>query len=460
MADRYGRKGTLTLGLVVFGIGSICSAAAGDATVLIATRALMGVGGAMIMPATLSILGTLFPDPAERGRAIAIWAAMASVGIAIGPVLGGVLLAHFGWGSIFMINLPVVAAALLGGRFLLPTSKDPSPGALDPLGSLLSIVALGALVYSVIEGPSRGWTSQAVVLGAGIGVVALVAFIGWEQRCDHPMLPLELFRNLRFTGGAVTLMMLYFAALGTYFLYTQQLQFVLGASALKAGVYSLPFAPALVLGSLLTPWAVRRFGTGRVAATGLLVLSAAAAVRATASANTGADLQLICLMVIGFGVGCTIAPSTGAIMSSLTDAQAGVGSAINDAARQVGAATGVAVLGSVWASSYHRSLAVASAHAHVPANVLASSRSSIGAALDAAHALPPAAQHQFVGAAKEAFVHGTDVANIVAVVVACVGALLAYLLLPRRLPAAAVSVLATGSPEKPESWVAAEEAAG
>jgi MFS family permease len=356
---------------------------------------------------------------------------MAAVGIAIGPVIGGVLLAHFGWGAIFTINLPVVAAALIGGRFLLPTSKDPTPKAIDPLGSLLSIVGLVAIVYGVIEGPERGWTSNVVLLSVGLGVFGLAAFVLWERHCDHPMLPLGLFRNPRFSVGALTLTLLYFGALGTYFLYTQHLQFVLGDSPLRTAVYSLPFAPALFAASLLTPRLVRRFGTGRVAAFGLVVVAGGAALRATANVHSGVDLQLICLLIFGFGIGCTIAPSTGAIMSSLSVDQAGVGSAINDAARQVGAATGVAVLGSVWASSYHHSLARASVTTRVSPQVLASSQRSIGAALQQATSLPARTHQQLTLAAKTAFVHGVNVANLVAVGVALIAAGLAYWLLPR-----------------------------
>jgi EmrB/QacA subfamily drug resistance transporter len=361
MADRHGRKGTLQIGLVLFGAGTLASAFAGSASMLIITRSFMGIGGAMIMPATLSILSTLFPDPSERTRAIAIWAAMASVGIALGPVIGGVLLAHFGWGSIFLINVPVVAVALLGGGLLLPRSKDPHPSRLDLLGSVLSVATLMTLVYAVIEGPDLGWTSAGVI-GAGLaGVVLLAGFVAWESRCDHPMLDLELFRDRRFSIGALTLVILYFSALGTYFLYTQHLQFVLGYSALRAGVYSVPFAVVLVMVSLQTPRALARFGTGRVAGVGLLALAAGTFLRAFATAGTGYPLLLVSLVIVAVGVGSTIAPSTNSIMSSLSAAQSGVGSAMNDAARQIGAAAGVAVLGSVWASSYRHSLAAAGA---------------------------------------------------------------------------------------------------
>ncbi|HEX3393608.1 MAG TPA: DHA2 family efflux MFS transporter permease subunit [Acidimicrobiales bacterium] len=430
MADRYGRKGMLSLGLAVFGLGTAASAVAGSANVLIVTRAFMGIGGAMIMPSTLSILGAIFPDASERTRAIAIWAAMGAVGVAVGPVLGGLLLAHFGWGSIFAVNIPLVVAALVGGHLLLPRSKDPSPGRLDPVGALLSILTLIALVFAVIEGPDRGWSSATVLGAAGVAVMALGAFIAWESRHPDPMLDLQLFRDRRFTVGALTLMLLYFGALGTYFLYTQHLQFVLGYSALQAGVYSVPFAVVVVFCSLQTPRIVERFGTGRVAGTGLLILAAGAMLRATADAHTGYALLLVSLVITAFGVGTTIAPSTASIMTALPPAKSGVGSAMNDASRQVGAAAGVAVLGSIWASSYHHVLSGATLRTQVPAAALRASRTSVGAALASARPLPVGPRGDLVAATKAAFVHGSNVANVVAAVVAVAGAMLAFRYLP------------------------------
>jgi len=406
----------------------------------------MGIGGALIMPSTLSILGTLFPQAAERTKAIAIWAAMASIGIAAGPVIGGVLLAHFSWGSIFLVNVPIVVLALIAGGLLLPKSKDPAPGRADPVGALLSVATLMLLVYAVIEGPDYGWTSTHI-LGTGIGgLVLLGAFITWETRSTHPMLDLHLFKDHRFSIGASTLTLLYFSALGTYFLYTQHLQFVLGYSALRAGVYTVPFAVVLVIVSLQTPRALARWGTGRVAGAGMTIAGVAALIRATANAHTGYPLLLVSLIIVGVGVGLTIAPSTASIMSSLPPHQAGVGSAINDAARQVGAAAGVAVLGSVWASAYHSYLSTArtGALSGVPASAVAGSRSSVGAAIAVARSLPAAAGSNLVETAKAAFVHGSNVANVVAALVALGGGVAAVALLRARRAVPAVE--AAGEP--------------
>jgi EmrB/QacA subfamily drug resistance transporter len=457
LADRYGRKGMLQLGLVVFGLGTFAAAFATDANQLIVIRAFMGIGGAMIMPSTLSILGTVFPDAKERARAVAIWAAMSAMGIALGPVIGGALLAHFSWGSIFIVNVPVVIAALIGGKFLLPTSKDPSPGHIDLLGSFLSIVALGGLVFAVIEGPDHGWTSPGVVLGGVLGLAAALGFLAWESHTDSPMLDLALFRNRGFSMGALTLLLSYFGALGTYFLYTQHLQFVLGYSALRAGVYSLPFAILLVTFSLQTPRLIGKWGTAGVAGIGVSILTLGVGVRAFATPTSGFGLLLLSLAVSGIGVGLIIAPSTGAIMSSLKPSQAGVGSAINDAARQVGSAAGVAVLGSIWSSAYKGQLTRDTVGDRVPAEVLHASRGSIGSVVDAAKNLPHGVADELVAAAKAAFVHGSNVANVVAAIVLFVAAVLAFRFLPGRpaaSPAAGEIALidAEAGVEGPEAW--------
>jgi len=431
LADRYGRKGMLSLGLVVFGIGTTAAALSTSANALILTRAFMGIGGAMIMPATLSILGTVFPDAKERTRAIAIWAAMAAVGIALGPVLGGVLLAHFSWGSIFWVNVPVVLVALVAGALILPTSKDPSPGRVDVLGSLLSIVALVALVFAVIEAPDKGWTSSLVIASFLFGFGALIAFVAWESHCDHPMLDMKLFKSRGFSVGSLTLMLSYFGALGTYFLYTQQLQFVLGYSALRAGVYSIPFAVALVAFSLQTPKLIHRFGTARVAGTGMAVMAVGIGLRALSTSTSGFGILLVALVITGIGVGLVVAPSTGAIMGSLSPDQAGVGSAMNDAARQIGAATGVAVLGSIWSTVYRSSLGSASLPADLPPAAVEQTRESVGSALHAASTLPPNQASDLLDAAHSAFVRGTNVAVLVGAAVVAVASILAFRLLPK-----------------------------
>ncbi|HVD70959.1 MAG TPA: MFS transporter, partial [Actinomycetota bacterium] len=216
LSDRYGRRTALASGLVIFGVGSLASAFAGSASTLIFTRALMGVGGAFIMPSTLSILTNVFPAE-ERGRAIGIWAGVSGLGIGIGPVVGGWLLIHFWWGSVFLVNVPVVIFALIAGRLIIPNSKDPSAPRLDPVGASLSIVGLVSLVFGIIEAPSHGWTDPLIVTAFGIALITLTAFIAWERRSDHPMLNLEFFKNPRFTAANISVTLVFFALFGSLF---------------------------------------------------------------------------------------------------------------------------------------------------------------------------------------------------------------------------------------------------
>src|SRR5579864_3045180 len=220
LGDRFGRKGALNAGLVVFGLGSVASAFSGSASQLIAARAVAGIGGALIMPATLSILTNVFPAE-ERGRAIGIWAGVSGLGIAVGPLLGGFLLEHFWWGSVFFVNVPVVIAALFAGRALVPTSKDPSAPRLDPIGTVLGTGGLAGLLYGIIEAPARGWSAPAVMIGFVAGATLLAAFIAWELTCDHPMLDVRFFRNPRFTGASVAVTLVFFAMFGSLYFLTQ-----------------------------------------------------------------------------------------------------------------------------------------------------------------------------------------------------------------------------------------------
>ena len=259
LSDKYGRRSALALGLVIFGFGSMASAFAGSATTLIFTRALMGVGGALIMPSTLSILTNVFPAE-ERGRAIGIWAGVSGLGIGIGPVVGGWLLTHFWWGSVFLVNVPVVIFALIAGRLIIPNSKDPSAPRLDPVGAVLSIVGLFALVYGIIEAPSNGWTDPMILVSFTVAAIVLASFVVWERRSDHPMLNLEFFKNPRFTAANISITLVFFALFGSLFFLTQYLQFVLGYSALQAGYRVAPIALVLIVVSPITGRLVNRVG--------------------------------------------------------------------------------------------------------------------------------------------------------------------------------------------------------
>src|SRR5438270_4372545 len=272
LGDRFGRKGALTLGLGIFGLGSFLAGVSDTANQLIVCRAVMGIGGAFVMPATLSILTNVFPVH-ERARAIAIWAGVAGAGGAIGPITSGYLLAHFHWGAVFFINLPVVAIALIGGKFLVPTSRDPDRIPLDPVGSVLTIVGLAALLYGIIEAPIRGWSDARTIASFVFAAVVLAQFAIWEWRNPHPMLDLNYFKRKRFTGGAMAITLVFFAMFGMFFLITQYLQFVHGWTPLGAGVRLLPFAVVMMITAPSSARIAERVGTKRTVAAGLAVAS-------------------------------------------------------------------------------------------------------------------------------------------------------------------------------------------
>ena len=427
LGDRYGRKLALTVGLVIFGLSSVAAAFADSANALIAARAVMGVGGALIMPATLSIITNVFSGP-ERGRAIAAWAAVAGLGIVLGPVLGGFLLENFWWGSVFLINVFVVTAAIVLGFFLIPESKDPAATPLDPVGAGLSIVGLVALVYAIIEAPSKGWTDPVVLAAFGIAAMLITVFLWWESRSEHPMLQLSFFENPRFSAASIAITLVFFAMFGTVFLNTQYLQFVLGFSPLEAGFRVMPVATMIVAAPLSARFA-ERFGTKRVVTTGLVIVAVAMSILATITVDTGYGRVAVALMILGAGMGTAMAPATESIMGSLPLAKAGVGSAMNDTTRQIGGALGVAILGSILASSYGS--AMEPVVSGLPPDAAEIAGDSIGGAAAVASQAGEAGA-ALMDAANAAFIGGMETAVWVAAGVALLGAMVTYLWLPAR----------------------------
>jgi EmrB/QacA subfamily drug resistance transporter len=430
LGDRIGRHRILEAGLVVFGLGSALAALSGSAGQLVASRVVMGIGAAAIMPATLSILTNVFTVPAERAKAIAMWAAVSGLGVAIGPTLGGWLLEHFSWGSIFMVNLPIVALALLGGRLVVPPSRDPRPQALDPVGLVTSVAGVVALVYAIIEAPTYGWLSVRTV---GIAVAGLAILAGWvvyELRSSHPMVDLRVFRNARFSAASFSVTMIFLALFGWLFLFTQQLQFVLGYNTLQAGVRALPFA--ITIGAVSQPAArlAARIGTKVVVTTGLALMAVGFGLMATSTVATGFGFLLVASIVIAAGMGLAMAPATESIMGALPPAQAGVGSAVNDTTRSLGGALGVAIMGSVAASVF--ASRIHPALTHLPATVAAQAKASVGAAVTVGQHAPGSTGHNLVDAARQAFITGSDHAMLIAVAAALLGSLVAARFLPAR----------------------------
>ncbi len=355
LGDRLGRKKALTAGLLLFGTFSALASLSSSPEMLIVFRGLMGIGGAFIFPTTLSILTNTFTGR-ERAKAIGIWAGVSGLGIVIGPLGGGLLLEHFSWGSVFLVNVPISAAAIILGFFFVPDSRDPQGGRLDPLGASLSIVALGGLLYGIIQAPDVGWTKPGVIAGLAVGVTVSALFILWETSTSHPMLDVRFFQNPRFSAASATITLTYFALFGSTFLLTQYFQFVLGYSPLKAGMMTAPVAVGIMVCAPQAPKLVDRFGTKRVVIGGLLIVAAAMLTYAsdTIMSNVWAGGAIRALF--GAGMGLTTAPATESIMGSLPPSKAGVGSAVNDTTRQTGGALGVAVIGSVFLFRYHRAV--------------------------------------------------------------------------------------------------------
>jgi MFS transporter, DHA2 family, multidrug resistance protein len=312
----------------------------------------MGIGGALIMPATLSIITNVFPAN-ERGKAIGVWAGTAGLGVALGPLTGGFLLEHFYWGSIFLVNLPIVVIGLLAGFFLIPTSKDPSAPRLDVPGALLSIAGLSALLYGIIEAPGNGWTDSTILGAFGLGVVLIAGFVWWEMHTDHPMLDVRFFKNPRFSAASSGIALLFFALFGSIFLLTQYLQFSLNFSPLEAGVRLLPFALTMMVVAPLSALVVSRIGTKVTVTLGLTIVTIALVTLTGLDADSSYGSDVVWrFMLMGLGMALTMAPATESVMGSLPLAKAGVGSAVNDTTRQVGGALGVAIIGSVLSSTY------------------------------------------------------------------------------------------------------------
>ena len=433
IGDRYGRYKGLVFGLATFGIGSAMSAFASSATMLIGTRAIMGVGGAFIMPATLSILTNVFRDNDERRKAIGIWAGVSALGLGIGPITGGTLLAHFWWGSVFLINVPVVIIGLVAGYFLIPDSRDPSEPRLDPVGAVLSIVGLGTVLWAVIEAPEKGWGSTSVLTAFGVGALVLAAFFVWELRSTHPMLDMKLFKNPRFSAASAAITLTFLALFGVVFLLTPYLQTVLGYSTVKAGAVLLPMSAVMMVLAPTSSIFVRKWGNRVVVASGMAIVTVSMLLYTTLDVGSSIWHVIAITIVMGAGMANIMAPATDSIMGSLPPAKAGVGSAVNDTTRQVGGAVGVAVLGSVLASRYS-SHVNALLGGKAPAPLLDQISNSIGRAVVVVENVPQAKPFapQIMDAAKQSYVAGFHTASIVAAAVLLVGLAIVIKFLPAR----------------------------
>jgi DHA2 family multidrug resistance protein-like MFS transporter len=433
LGDRFGRKGALQLGLISFAGFSVLAGLSGSVHELIVARCLMGAAAALIFPATLAIITSTFRDAKERATAVGIWTGITGLAVALGPISGGLLLQHFWWGSVFFVSVPIAAVALGLGHWLVPTSRDPSAPELDPVGFALSIGGIGTIVYSIIEAPGRGWTDQKTVAGFVLGIALIVAFVVWERRVDQPMLDVTLFSNIRFTSASLSIMVAFFGLFGFIFLITQYFQLIKGYDPLSAGVHTLPFAIVTGAASPFAPVLASRFGTKLVVPLGLLAMSAGFAVASTVSADTayfGPVIISMALMAVGLAL--VAAPSTAAILAVLPPAKAGVGSAINDVARELGGTFGVAVVGAVFSSVFAAQIVDRLRQLGLPSSALATAKTSVVGAISATHATPH--PHAIIAVVHSSFADGLSEGSLVCAGVVASGAVFAFAVLPRRLP--------------------------
>jgi EmrB/QacA subfamily drug resistance transporter len=432
LGDRFGRKGALQLGLLLFLIGAGLASASSAMWELIACRAVMGAAGALIMPSTLSILINVF-DAHERPKAIAIWASVTGAAGALGPVASGYLLGHFWFGSVFLVNVPIIAIALVAGWFLIPTSRDPQEAALDPVGAILSIIGIVSLVYGLIEAPTSGWASSATLGAFALAVVVLVLFVVWELRVAEPMLDMHFFRNPAFSTGTGGMILVFLSMYGVIFLITQYFQLVRGYSPLSAAMRTLPIALIMIVVSPLTPRLSARFGAHRTVAFGMFSISIAFGMLATLGVHSAYAFMVVCFIPLTGGIALTMSPMTASIMSAVPARRAGAGSAMNDATRELGAALGIAVLGSVAASRYDGQ--VAKFLHGLSATQRATANTSIAGALRVAKTLPHHASLLFAAGSKGAFVSGMHLAAIAGALLALCAAVFVLRYLPHSLVA-------------------------
>ena len=443
LGDRFGRRRVMLIGLVVFGAGSLASALAPSAEVLIALRAAMGVGGALIVPATLSVTSNVF-TPEERPKAIGIWTGVSGLGIVAGPVLAGWLLEHFAWGSIFLINVPVVLVSLVGVVAIVPEGRSSEGSKLDFPGTALSMGGLVALVYGVIEAPANGWTSPVELATFGLAAALLSGFVVRELTTDEPLLDVRLLLEPAFGSSVLAVLLTSFGLFGSMFFLSQYLQGVLGFGTMETGFSILPLAIAIAVFSPGGMAAARTFGTRAVVAAGMTAVAIGLLVMHQAGTHDGYPLVAATLFLVGGGMGLAMSPLTVIMIRALPRSKQGVASAINSTARELGGAMGVAILGSLSAPVY--AAGVHPATVQLPGQAASAAGDSLAGAGAVAAMLPAGQADALMALARASFVDGMGVAVLAGAIVAFAGALVALAFLPGRSPAgrSPAGVVATG----------------
>ncbi len=433
LGDRFGRRRMLLTGLALFALTSIAASMATSTTGLIAGRAAMGVGAALIFPATLALLVSLFPDRKERAAAIGIWSGVTGLSVALGPIGGGLLVEHFSWSAVFLVNVPLAALAIVAIRLLVRESRDPKPGRFDPLGAVGSMAGVGLLVWTIIEAPAHGWGS-AVTIGGLVGSAVLLAgFVWWEVRRADPLFDVTLFANARFSAASGAIAAAFFGLFGFIFLITQYFQVVRGYGVLEAGVATLPFA--VVIGSL-SPVAIilmKRFGTTAVVTAGLALMSSGFVLAAGSDVDSAYWGRIVGSMVLmASGLALTSGPATEAIMGALPAGRVGAGSAVNDTTREIGGTLGVAIVGSVMSSIYGAQVVESLAGTSLSADAVQNATRSVTAGFQSAALVPPSEAGTVIAAVSQAFVDGVAAGSWVAAGATGIAAVAVLLFLPAR----------------------------
>src|ERR1700733_1289701 len=458
LGDRYGRRLSLVGGLAVFALGSTAAAFASGAAMLIAARVVMGLGAAFVMPATLSILNAVFP-PRERPQAIAAWSAVAGVGIVIGPTLGGLLLSHFWWGSVFLINVPLVAAALAGVLLIVPETAEPGSHRLDFAGTLMIAGALFLLVDAIIEAHARRWAAPVTLAEIGAALAGLGLFTWWELRIPNPLIDLRVFAVRAFSAAAASVTVIFFALFGSLFVLTQYLQLVHGYSPLSAGVRALPFAIAMAAVSPVSTVLAGRLGSRVVIPAGMALMGAGLLDLSTAGVHTSYPPLAIPVAIVRAGMGLVMAPASTTIMTTVPAHQAGAGSAVNDTIREVGGALGIAIVGSLAAAVYRSRLTHVLVAQHAPGLVVHVATGSVAAADVTGRQVGGAAGSELTAAAHTAFTTAMATGMRVSAVVALPAAIgVAFALPARRRPEPVALPQPQDAAPRPDSAVAAVSA--